>query len=111
MNEPIDQNNNIFPESMVQQIGNIVDTGNWDNTQRGRIYSTDGISPALNTVGGGGLEPKMIVAMRGRYKENSQNHITEQQLEMNKDGVCNTLTSIQKDNMVLEKANICVGGL
>jgi len=37
----------------VKQIGNIVDTGNWDNPQRGRIYSADGICPALNTVGGG----------------------------------------------------------
>lgn len=47
-------------EPKVLQIGNIVDTGNWSNPQRGRIYSADGCSPALNTVGGGGLEPKII---------------------------------------------------
>lgn len=45
----------------ILQIGNIVDTGNWDNPQRGRIYSVDGISPALNCCGGGGLEPKVAV--------------------------------------------------
>ena len=45
----------------VLQIGNIVDTGNWDNPQRGRIYSPDGVSPSLNTVGGGGLEPKILI--------------------------------------------------
>lgn len=47
--------------SKVLQIGNIVNTGNWDNPQRGRIYSSEGISPSLNTVGGGGLEPKILI--------------------------------------------------
>ena len=45
----------------IIQIGNIVNTGNFNNTQRGRIYSINGISPSLNTVAGGGLEPKIIV--------------------------------------------------
>lgn len=44
----------------VKQVGNIVNTGNWDNPQRGRIYSSDGCSPALNCCGGGGLEPKIV---------------------------------------------------
>lgn len=47
-------------ENAVKQVGNIVNTGNWDNPQRGRIYSPDGCSPALNCCGGGGLEPKII---------------------------------------------------
>lgn len=47
-------------EPKVIQIGNIVSTGNWDNPQRGRIYSYEGCSPALNCVGGGGLEPKIL---------------------------------------------------
>lgn len=45
----------------VLQIGNIVHTGNFNNPQRGRIYSLEGISPTLNTGGGGGLEPKIVV--------------------------------------------------
>ena len=44
----------------VIQVGNIVSTGNWDNPQRGRIYSANGCSPALNTMQGGGLEPKIV---------------------------------------------------
>lgn len=44
----------------VVQVGNIVNTGNWDNPQRGRIYSENGCSPALNTAQGGGLEPKIV---------------------------------------------------
>lgn len=49
----------IIEENKVTQIANIVDTGNWDNPQRGRIYSIKGISPTLNCCGGGGLEPKI----------------------------------------------------
>lgn len=45
----------------VLQVGNIVETGNWDNPQRGHIYSSEGCSPSLNTVGGGGLEPKIVI--------------------------------------------------
>jgi len=44
----------------VVQLGNIVHTGNWDNPERGRIYSANGISPALSTMQGGGLEPKIM---------------------------------------------------
>lgn len=54
------QKDNYVVEPKVIQIGNIVDTGNWDNPQRGRIYSPSGCSPALNTCQGGGLEPKIL---------------------------------------------------
>lgn len=54
------QKDNYVVEPKVIQVGNIVDTGNWDNPQRGRIYSSEGCSPALNTVQGGGLEPKIV---------------------------------------------------
>lgn len=47
-------------DNRVKQLGNIVSTGNWDNPQRGRIYSSEGCSPALNCCGVGGLEPKIV---------------------------------------------------
>lgn len=47
-------------EPKVIQVGNIVSTGNFDNPQRGRIYSSEGCSLALNTMQGGGLEPKIL---------------------------------------------------
>ena len=50
----------IVNDNAVKQLGNIVNTGNWDNPQRGRIYSSEGCSPALNCCGGGGLEPKIV---------------------------------------------------
>ena len=34
--------------------------GSWKNPQVGRIYSTDGCSPTLNTCGGGSHEPKIL---------------------------------------------------
>lgn len=50
------------------QLGNIAVGKSWDNPQRGRIYSVDGIAPTLNTCGGGNLEPK-ILEIRERKEE------------------------------------------
>lgn len=54
-------------ENAVKQVGNIVNTGNWDNPQRGRIYSSEGCSPSLNCCGGGGLEPKIVCGIDKSY--------------------------------------------
>lgn len=59
----------------IKQIGNIVSTGNWDNPQRGRIYSADGCSPALNTCGGGGLEPKIVTSLVSNKGEKFEKEI------------------------------------
>lgn len=99
-------------EPRVKQIGNIVTTGNFKNPQRGRIYDSEGISPCLNTVQGGGLEPKfiepVICASRGRNPENPSDRTagisTEQRLELKNDGTSNTLTTVSKDNLLLEPA-------
>lgn len=48
-------------DNVVKQVGNISKCeGNWKNPQVGRIYSTDGCSPILNTCGGGSHEPKIV---------------------------------------------------
>lgn len=50
----------------------------------------------------------MIVAMRGRNPQNPSDRTagspTEQRLEPNSQGICNTLTSVKKDNLVMECA-------
>lgn len=100
----------MIKKDSVKQIGNIVTTGNFRNPQRGRIYDSEGISPCLNTMQGGGLEPKfiepVICASRGRNPDNPSDRTagipTEQRLEPNTDGVSNTLTTVQKDNYLLE---------
>ena len=44
----------------VMQVGNIMQEKNFANPQCGRIYSTHGLSPTINTCSGGQLEPKII---------------------------------------------------
>ena len=39
--------------NQIIQLGNIVPERNFKNPQIGRIYSIEGLSPTLNTCGGG----------------------------------------------------------
>ncbi|MEG1141980.1 MAG: DNA (cytosine-5-)-methyltransferase, partial [Clostridia bacterium] len=81
-------------------------------------YSNGYIKEVLNTIRCGGrgsldvahswdivVEP-IICASRGRNPENTSDRMvgnpTEQMLEVNNNGVSNTLTTVQKDNLVLE---------
>lgn len=76
-----------------------------------RIYDVGGCSPTLSTMQGGNQEPKIlesqIVAMRGRNPDNPSDRalgsLTEQRLEVNMQDTSNCLTSVQKDNLLLEK--------
>lgn len=75
-----------------------------------RIYDVGGCSPTLCTMQGGNQEPKIleskIVSMRGRNPDNPSDRTTgsptEQRLEPNAQGMCNSLTTVQKDNLVME---------
>lgn len=40
--------------------------------------------------------------MRGRYNSDGK---TEQKIEINKEEICNSITTIQKDSMVVEVMN------
>lgn len=52
----------IVEDAKVMQVGNLInDTDkNFKNPQRGRVYDTDGLSPCLSTMQGGGREPKIL---------------------------------------------------
>lgn len=63
-----------------------------------RIYSYHGISPTLTTSEGGHRQPK-IIASRGRYNEDGT---ISQNYEPRKDDLTNTLTGVQKDNLLLD---------
>lgn len=73
-----------------------------------RVYGVDGISPTLNTMQGGNKQPKIVesevvsAAIRGRYDENGK---VEQHLEQGSREYSNTITTVTKDNMVIEKNN------
>lgn len=46
----------------VKQVGNLSDSKSFGgNPQVGRVYSDDGLSPTLNTMQGGGREPKIAI--------------------------------------------------
>lgn len=46
----------------IMQLGNIMNTSSFGgNPQCGRIYSIKGLSPCLNTMQGGGREPKILI--------------------------------------------------
>lgn len=90
-----------YKDSKCIKIGDI--TSKFESTNR--VYSPEGLSPTITTMGGGNQEPK-IVAMRGRNLDNPSDRTTgvhtEQRLEVNNKSTSNTLTSVQKDNLVLE---------
>ena len=46
----------------VIQVGNLYpDTPRFKNRTSGRVYDINGISPCINTCGGGDREPKIVV--------------------------------------------------
>lgn len=50
------------PKIAVNQVGNIMESNSFGgNPQTGRVYNPNGLAPALNTMQGGGREPKVIV--------------------------------------------------
>ena len=105
------QNGIIVIGKMDHTLDNTLESAN-------RIYSKDGICPTIPTCAGGNIQPKFIdelktiVGMRGRNPENPSDRTagikTEQRLEPNGDGLCNTLTSVQKDNLLLEEKPECI---
>ena len=47
-------------EAKIIQVGNLADEKGFKNPQRGRVYNPIGISPNIDTMGGGNLQPKII---------------------------------------------------
>tara|TARA_R100000426_G_scaffold85970_1_gene66556 strand:- start:15 stop:1145 length:1131 start_codon:yes stop_codon:yes gene_type:complete len=89
-------------------IGTAVDINGHDILKR--VYSPDGKSPTVNACTGGNREPKVVAgAWRGRYYKDGvrQDQFgsvagkTKQMLELRKDEKTNTVTTVQKDNVVV----------
>ena len=98
-------------EMEVRRLGNLYgeDKG---TGYAGNVWDNNCIAPTLTTMQGGNREPMIIetqiVAMRGINPTNPSDRTvgspTEQRLEPNSQGICNTLTSVQKDNLVMESS-------
>lgn len=93
----------------AKQLG-FMDNGTGKH-QSNTVYDENALCPNITTVEGGGTQQikiceSQIVAMRGRNPDNPSDRTvgspTEQRLEVNMQGTSNCLTSVQKDNLVIE---------
>lgn len=93
----------------AKQLG-FMDNGTGKH-QSNTVYDENALCPNTTTVEGGGTQQikvceSQIVAMRGRNPDNPSDRtagsLTEQRLEVNMQGTSNCLTSVQKDNLLLE---------
>ena len=85
-----------YKDPRLIQVGNL-DIKGQDIVKR--VYSSDGLSPTLTNMQGGNRQPKVAVAMRGRYNDDGE---VEQQLEISDREYANSITTVQKDSMVAE---------
>lgn len=96
--------------TQVIQIGNVISTANRSNPNQGRVYDANGIAHCINKMEGGGREPMILSPKRNLYgkairKSYESGEIKESRHNMTillhrKDGITNTLTSVQKDNLL-----------
>ena len=93
-----------YKDPKCVRVGGLYDK-NGSRHQAGSIYDPNGVCATLSTMQGGNQEP-IIVASRGRNPDNPSDRSVgqklEQRLEPNRQGVTNTITSVQKDNYVAE---------
>lgn len=98
---------------LVGGLGEKVSNGGTQYYNQDRVYDSDGVAVAVATSFNVHHCNMVIVAMCGRNPDNPSDRTpgitTEQRLEPNSEGICNTLTTVQKDNLVLE--NIVIGGM
>ncbi len=105
-------NEKAIRETTPKQVGIASDINGHDILKR--VYSPDGKSPALNTMGGGNREPKVVSggALRARSKDKDGKNIgwketkPKQMLELRKDEKANAVSTVSKDSIVVsEKTN------
>jgi DNA (cytosine-5)-methyltransferase 1 len=87
------QGNDIANTIRTGGKGSMTDKHNWDTIK-------------IKSATSKGYEEAIIGAFRGRYSDNISDTPTEQRLEINNQGTSNTITSVQKDNVVIETHRI-----
>jgi len=96
-----------------KQVGTTADLKGFDIIKR--VYSEDGKSPTLTTMGGGHREPKVAVkggALRARSKNKEGKNVEwkktkpQQMLELRKDDKSNSLTSSTKDSLAVKEEEL-----
>ncbi len=99
----------------VKVIGQMDNTIDHTFESANRVYDVRGVAPTMNTCGGGGLQPKILEAnsirmvrteegkaLRKQYENHEIHHgfNEHREPELRKDGVTNTLSTVQKDNYI-----------
>ena len=96
-----------------KKVGTATDIKGYDIIKR--VYSEDGKSPTLTTMGGGHREPKVAVkggALRARSKNKEGKNVEwkktkpQQMLELRKDDKSNSLTSSTKDSLAVKEEEL-----
>lgn len=101
--EPTDAS---YIETKPKQVGIASDINGHDILKR--VYSPDGKSPTLNSMGGGNREPKVVSgAWRARSKKDGKRVAwketkPQQMLELRKDQKSNSIGLVQKDSVVVK---------
>jgi DNA-cytosine methyltransferase len=90
-----------------KQVGTASDIKGHDILKR--VYSPEGKSPTLTTMGGGNREPKVVTggALRARSKKDGKQvewkeTKPKQMLELRKDKKSNAISTVSKDSLVVE---------
>lgn len=110
----------------VKVIGQMDNTIDHTFESANRVYDVWGVSPTINTCGGGGLQPKILEdaqairmvrteegkALRKEYESGAIHHgfNEHREMELRTDGVSNTLSTVQKDNYICEKSIVAMRG-
>lgn len=110
----------------VKVIGQMDNTIDHTFESANRVYDVGGVSPTINTCGGGGLQPKILEdaqairmarteegkALRKDYERGAIHHRFNEhrEMELRTDGVSNTLSTVQKDNYICEKSIVAMRG-
>ena len=99
----------------VKVIGQMDNTIDHTFESANRVYDVGVVAPTMNTCGGGGLQPKILEAnsirivrteqgkeLRKKYENHEIHHgfNEHREPELRKDGVTNTLSTVQKDNYI-----------
>lgn len=101
--EPTDAS---YIETKPKQVGIATDIKGHDILKR--VYSPNGKSPTLNSMGGGNREPKVVSgAWRARSKKDGKRVAwketkPQQMLELRKDQKSNSIGLVQKDSVVVK---------
>lgn len=111
--------------SEINIIGCMDNTVDHTFESANRVYDRNGLCPTIPTCGGGGIQPKVLEViklqdtdakclrmvrteegkrLRKAYESGEIHHgfNDHREAEPREDGVCNTLTTVSKDNYLLE---------